>query len=101
MPAARTRTRTSLSPIVGTGISCRGLSHASEPLLVFLHRSSEDVQNQTIIFDRHSTTLCSRVSIISSDRDHSSLLLQTCWTFLQRKPRQRCIAAACNNLCKK
>jgi hypothetical protein len=41
------------------------------------------LQNQTMIFDNHSTTLCSMASIISLDRDHASLLLQVSWTFLQ------------------
>src|SRR6266581_5891706 len=37
------------------------------------------LQNQTSIFDNHSTTLYSRVSIISPDREHASLLLQAWW----------------------
>jgi hypothetical protein len=35
----------------------------------------EDVQNHSIIRANSSTTLCSRVSIITLDREHSSLLL--------------------------
>src|SRR5690348_10676472 len=41
----------------------------------------EDAQNQTIICNNYSITLCSRVSIIPPDREHASLLLQASWTF--------------------
>jgi hypothetical protein len=34
----------------------------------------EDVQNQTIILDDYSTTLCGGVSILPPDREHTSLL---------------------------
>jgi hypothetical protein len=45
----------------------------------------EDLQNQTIICDNYSTTLCEGASIIPPDKEHASLFLQTCWTFLPGK----------------
>jgi hypothetical protein len=44
----------------------------------------QDLQNQTIIFDNYSTTLYEGTSIIPSDREHASLLLQTSWTSFKK-----------------
>ncbi|GHO81560.1 hypothetical protein KSD_93310 [Ktedonobacter sp. SOSP1-85] len=52
------------------GVSDRNL------LTCFSNAHLEDLQNQTIIFDNHSITLCSRASILPPDREHASLLLQ-------------------------
>ena len=51
----------------------------------------EDVQNQTIIFDNHSTILCFLAPIILPDREHASLLLLVSWTFLQEGTPLHCL----------
>src|SRR5579859_528397 len=41
------------------------------------------LQNQAIIIDNHSITPRSEASILPLDQAHASLLVQSCWTFLQ------------------
>src|SRR6266704_936154 len=47
-------------------LQAAGSSHASEPLLWFLHHPSENVQNHSIIFANYSATLCEGSSIINT-----------------------------------